>query len=87
MFNGPLGAPETATYSRLSHPAFGAASSTQLVAPRNGGVMKVSITIARTNCLHGMSVRATAQAIGTVSTMHSVATPTPSSAEFQIPCR
>ena len=42
----------------------GAASSSQAIAPRNGGVTKDAVTSARTVRRSGMSVRATSQPIG-----------------------
>ena len=42
----------------------GAASSSQAMAPRNGGVTNEAVTSARTVRRSGMSVRATSQPIG-----------------------
>ena len=87
MLNGPLSVPAIHTMNRFNQPAFGEASRTQLVAPRNGGVMKVSSTMIRTSCLPGMLVRATAQAIGTASSRQNVATDAPRMNEFLKPIR
>src|SRR4051794_34050201 len=51
-------------YSWLSNPLFGAASSSQATAPRNGGVTNEAVTSARMVCRPGMSVRDTSQPIG-----------------------
>src|SRR5712691_3963245 len=48
-------------------PLFGAASSSQAMAPRNGGVTNEAVTSARTVRRNGMSVRATSQPIGAAS--------------------
>ena len=48
----------------MSRPLFGAASSSQAIAPRNGGVTNDAVTSARTVRRSGMSVRATSQPIG-----------------------
>ncbi len=45
-------------------PEFGAASSSQAMAPRNGGVTNDAVTRMRTVRRSGMSVRATSQPIG-----------------------
>ena len=45
----------------LSSPLFGAASNSQAMAPRNGGVTNDAVTISRTVRRNGMSVRATSQ--------------------------
>ena len=42
----------------------GAASSSQAIAPRNGGVTNEAVTSARTALENGRSVRATSQPIG-----------------------
>ena len=57
-------APVTARYSWFSRPLLGAASSSQAMAPRNGGVTNEAITRMRTAPRSGMSVRATIQPIG-----------------------
>src|SRR3954470_15343749 len=57
-------APVAARQALLMRPEFGAANSSQAIAPRNGGVTKEAVTSARTTRLHGMSVRATSQPIG-----------------------
>ena len=46
----------------------GAASITQAMAPRNGGVMKEAVTRLRMKRWPGMSVRATSQASGVATT-------------------
>jgi hypothetical protein len=48
----------------FSRPEFGAASSSQAIAPRNGGVTNEAVTSARIVRRNGMSVRATSQPIG-----------------------
>ena len=48
----------------LSNPLLGAASSSQAMAPRNGGVTKEAVTSARMTRLNGRSVRATSQPMG-----------------------
>ena len=57
-------APVSARQSWLSSPLLGAASSSQAMAPRNGGVTNEAVTSARTVRRSGMSVRATSQPIG-----------------------
>src|SRR5512138_285229 len=49
-------------------PLFGAASSSQATAPRNGGVTKDAVTSARMICRPGMSVRDTSQLMGAATT-------------------
>src|SRR4249919_1076288 len=58
------GAPVTARKILLRSPLLGAASSSQAIAPRNGGVTNDAVTSARTMRRSGMSVRATSQPIG-----------------------
>src|SRR5215475_13993793 len=58
------GAPVTARKILLRRPLLGAASSSQAIAPRNGGVTNEAVTSARTVPRSGMSVRATSQPIG-----------------------
>ena len=48
----------------MIRPLFGAASSSQAMAPRNGGVTNEAVTSARMVRRSGMSVRATSQPIG-----------------------
>ena len=48
----------------LSSPLLGAASNSQAMAPRNGGVTNEAVTSARTVRRRGMSVRATSQPMG-----------------------
>jgi hypothetical protein len=48
----------------LSRPELGAASNSQAMAPRNGGVTNDAVTSARTALENGRSVRATSQPIG-----------------------
>ena len=55
------GAPVSARNILLSRPLLGAASSSQAMAPRNGGVTNEAVTSARTVRRSGMSVRATSQ--------------------------
>src|SRR5664279_721345 len=57
-------APVTARKILLSSPLLGAASSSQAMAPRNGGVTKDAVTSARMTPENGRSVRATSQPIG-----------------------
>src|SRR6266567_4808301 len=61
-------APVTKRYNWLSNPLFGAASSSQATAPRNGGVKNEAVTSARMNCRPGMSVRDTSHPIGAATT-------------------
>src|SRR6202035_5848105 len=58
------GAPLIARQALLSKPLLGAASSSQAIAPRNGGVTNDAVTSIRTVRRNGMSVRATSQPIG-----------------------
>ena len=58
------GAPVSARQALLIRPLLGAASSSQAMAPRNGGVTKDAVTSARTVRRNGMSVRATSHPIG-----------------------
>src|SRR5215471_8365825 len=58
------GAPVTARKILLRSPLLGAASSSQAIAPRNGGVTNEAVTSARTVRRNGMSVRATSQPMG-----------------------
>ena len=51
----------------------GAASSSQAMAPRNGGVTKDAVTSARTVRRSGMSVRATSHPIGAATTQQMMA--------------
>ena len=51
----------------------GAASSSQAMAPRNGGVTKDAVTNARTVRRSGMSVRATSHPIGAATTQQTIA--------------
>src|SRR4051795_2470779 len=57
-------APVNVRYSLLRRPLFGAARSSQAIAPRNGGVTKDAVTMSRTVRRSGISVRATSQPIG-----------------------
>src|SRR5216683_153283 len=61
-------APVAARKSLLRSPLFGAASSSQATAPRNGGVTNDAVTRARTVRRSGMSVRATSHPIGAATT-------------------
>jgi hypothetical protein len=54
----------------LSSPLFGAASNSQAIAPRKGGVTKEAVTSARTVRRSGISVRATSQPIGAAKAQH-----------------
>src|SRR5437763_1046721 len=56
--------PVSARQVLLISPLLGAASSSQAIAPRNGGVTNEAVTSARTVRRNGMSVRATSQPIG-----------------------
>src|SRR3954465_15801272 len=58
------GAPVRKRKNLLSSPLLGAASNSQAMAPRNGGVTKDAVTSARMVRLKGRSVRATSQPIG-----------------------
>jgi len=87
MLNRPALAPVSAIHPLLSQPAFGPASSVQAMAPRKPGMMKEPITQARTKPFAGMSVRTTAQAIGTAITRSSNATAVASSSEFRTAAR
>src|SRR3954463_12393295 len=58
------GAPVRKRKNLLSSPLLGAASSSQAMAPRNGGVTKEAVTSARMVRLKGRSVRATSQPMG-----------------------
>src|SRR5665647_2192947 len=57
-------APVTLRKIWLSSPLLGAASSSQAIAPRNGGVTNEAVTSARITPLNGRSVRATSQPMG-----------------------
>src|SRR5664279_6312153 len=57
-------APVTLRKILLSNPLLGAASSSQAMAPRNGGVTNDAVTSARITPENGRSVRATSQPIG-----------------------
>ncbi len=87
MLKGPLSVWNSALNPTLTQPALGPASRIQAVAPRNGGVTKVASTSVRTSPFHGMSVRETAQAIGTPSTTASADTPNPITRELRNPKR
>ena len=54
-------------------PLLGAASSSQAMAPRNGGVTNEAVTSARTVRRSGMSVRATSQPIGAATRQQTMA--------------
>jgi hypothetical protein len=58
------GAPLSARQAWFKRPEFGAASNSQAIAPRNGGVTNEAVTSARMVRRNGMSVRATSQPIG-----------------------
>ena len=58
------GAPVRPRQALLMSPLLGAASSSQAIAPRNGGVTNEAVTSIRTVRRNGMSVRATSQPIG-----------------------
>src|SRR6476661_5070652 len=51
----------------FNSPLLGAASNSQAIAPRNGGVTNDAVTSARTTPLKGRSVRATSHPIGGAS--------------------
>ena len=87
MSNRPCSAPVNPIQIRLSHPEFGPASKIQPMAPRYGGVMKAPSTSIRTRPLQGMSVRDTAQAMGTAKARHSTVTVNPNRMEFHIATR
>src|ERR1700741_1547376 len=65
-------APVTNRNNWLSNPLLGAASNSQAMAPRNGGVTNEAVTSARMNCRPGMSVRDTSHPIG-AATMQQIA--------------
>src|SRR4029078_1501120 len=75
MFNSGSapGSPMALRYSWLSMPEFGAASSSQAIAPRNGGVTNEAVTSARTVGRSGMSVRATSHPIGAATAQQMIA--------------
>src|SRR5579862_2803037 len=87
MLNSPELAPVSATQNLLSQPALGPASRVQAMAPRKPGVMKAPTTQARTRPFAGMSVRTTAQAIGTAIARSSKATAVATSNELRIALR
>src|SRR5690349_8663238 len=58
------GSPTRLRHSWFRSPEFGAASSSQAIAPRNGGVTNEAVTSARMVRRSGMSVRATSQPMG-----------------------
>src|SRR3954464_4396200 len=60
-------------YSWLRSPELGAASSSQAIAPRNGGVTNDAVTSARMVRRSGMSVRATSQPIGAATAQQMIA--------------
>ncbi len=57
-------APVSGAERLVESPLFGAASNSQAMAPRNGGVTNEAVTSVRTVRRSGMSVRATSQPIG-----------------------
>src|SRR5579885_3250602 len=57
-------APVRARKSLLRRPLFGAASNSQAMAPRNGGVTNDAVTSARTLRRSGISLRATSHPMG-----------------------
>ena len=59
-----ISAPVAARNILLSRPELGAASSSQAMAPRNGGVTNDAVTRSRAVRRSGMSVRATSQPMG-----------------------
>src|SRR5436853_7808261 len=60
-------------YSWLSSPELGVASSSQAIAPRNGGVTNEAVTSARIVRRSGMSVRATSHPIGAATAQQMIA--------------
>src|SRR6266852_6586140 len=64
----------SARYHWLSMPLFGAASISQAIAPRNGGVTKDAVTKARIMARSGMLVRDTSQASGVATAQEATAT-------------
>src|SRR3954454_957665 len=54
----------SALYQALMRPLFGAASTSQAIAPRKGGVTNEAVISTRISRRAGMSERATIQAIG-----------------------
>ena len=82
MLNGPDSAPVSATSARFSQPAFGPASRIQPTAPRYGGMMKVPRIEIQMSPLNGMSVRDSAQAIGTPNSRHMRPEERPSNSEL-----
>src|SRR6266705_6833379 len=65
-----ISAPVTARHALLISPELGAASNSQAIAPRNGGVTNEAVTSARIVRRSGMSVRATSQPIGAATAQH-----------------
>src|SRR5664279_4461247 len=66
-------APVTPRKILLSSPLLGAASNSQAMAPRNGGVTKDAVTSARITPENGKSVRATSQPIGAATAQQMIA--------------
>ena len=60
--------PNTSRRKTLISPALGPSSRIQAITEMKFGITKAISTATRTNCRPGMSVRATAQAIGSAST-------------------
>src|SRR5690242_6494187 len=65
--------PKTSRASLFSNPLLGAASNSQAMAPRNGGVTNEAVTNARIMPLKGRSVRATSQPIGAATAQQIIA--------------
>src|SRR5476649_1430060 len=66
-------APVTLRKILLSKPLLGAASNSQAMAPRNGGVTNEAVTSARITPENGKSVRATSQPIGAATAQQMIA--------------
>src|SRR6266852_382618 len=66
-------APVIARKILLSRPLLGAASTSQAMAPRNGGVTNEAVTSARITPENGRSVRATSQPIGAATAQQMIA--------------
>src|SRR3954454_16855987 len=73
MSNSGSSAPVTPRQIWFSRPEFGAASNSQAIAPRNGGVTNDAVTSARIVRRKGMSVRATSQPIGAATAQQMMA--------------
>src|SRR3954447_7876887 len=73
MSNSGSSAPVAPRQIWFSRPEFGAASNSQAIAPRNGGVTNDAVTSARIVRRSGMSVRATSQPLGAATAQQMIA--------------